>query len=68
MKKNKEISIPYGRQNITKKDIESVVKVLKSRLITQGPVVSLFENKIAKEVKVENVIAVNSATSALQIA
>ena len=68
MKKNKEVFIPYGKQNITKKDIEAVVKVLKSPLITQGPVVSLFEKKISKKVKVENVIAVNSATSALHIA
>ena len=65
MKKNKEVYLPYGKQNITKKDIEAVVEVLKSPLITQGPVVSLFEKEIANKVKVENVIAVNSATSAL---
>lgn len=68
MKKNKEIFIPYGRQNITEEDIESVVDVLRSPMITQGPKVSLFEEKIAKKVEVENVIAVNSATSALHIA
>ena len=45
MKKQKEIFIPYGRQNITQKDIDCVVKVLKSPMITQGPVVSIFENK-----------------------
>ncbi len=68
MKKQKEIFIPYGRQNITQKDIDCVVKVLKSPMITQGPVVSIFENKIAKKVEVKNVVAVNSATSALHIA
>ena len=49
MSKEKSIFIPYGKQNITKKDIDSVVKVLKSPLITQGPVVSLFEKKISKD-------------------
>jgi len=68
MKKNKEVYLPYGKQNITKKDIEAVVEVLKSPLITQGPVVSLFEKEIANKIRVENVIAVNSATSALHIA
>ena len=68
MKKNKEIFIPYGRQNITAEDIESVVDVLRSPMITQGPKVSLFEEKIAKKVEVKNVVAVNSATSALHIA
>ena len=51
MSKEKSIFIPYGKQNITKKDIDSVVKVLKSPLITQGPVVSLFEKKNFKKIK-----------------
>ena len=38
--------IPYGRQNITDKDIESVVDVLKSDFITQGPIVEKFEKEI----------------------
>ena len=36
--------IPYGRQNITEKDIQEVVKVLKSPLITQGKVVPKLRN------------------------
>ncbi len=68
MKKNKKVHLPYGRQNITKKDIEAVVEILKSPTITQGPTVSLFEKKIATKVRANNVIAVNSATSALHIA
>ena len=68
MSKEKSIFIPYGKQNITKKDIDSVVKVLKSPLITQGPVVSLFEKKISKRLNVKHVVAANSATSALHIA
>ena len=39
--------IPYGRQNITDEDINSVVETLKSDFITQGPIVNKFE-KICK--------------------
>ena len=40
--------INYGRQNISKSDIQSVIKVLKSDLITQGDNVVKFENKLSK--------------------
>ena len=29
--------IPYGKQNISKEDIDSVLSILKSDWITQGP-------------------------------
>ena len=60
--------IPYGRQNITKDDIESVVEVLKSDFLTQGPVVPKFEKSIKDYCKVNFAFALNSATSALHIA
>ena len=37
--------IPYGRQSIDEEDIASVLKVLRSDLITQGPIPDLFEKK-----------------------
>ena len=60
--------IPYGRQNITDKDIESVVEVLKSDFITQGPAIENFEKEIIKKAQCQFSVAVNSATSALHIA
>lgn len=60
--------ISYGRQSISEKDIESVVKVLRSDYLTQGPIVSLFEKKIAEYVGAQYAVAVNSATSALHLA
>ena len=60
--------IPYGRQTITSKDIDEVVKVLKSPFITQGPIVPKFENELSKKLKAPYSICVNSATSALHIA
>ena len=59
--------IPYGRQNISKKDIESVVEILKSDFLTQGPVVVKFEKAIADYCSSKFGVAVNSATSALHI-
>ena len=60
--------IPYGRQDIDQHDIDSVVEVLKSDFLTQGPAVPKFEGMIAEYCNVEHALAVNSATSALHIA
>jgi len=60
-------TIPYSRQNIDDKDISSVLKVLKSDFLTQGPLVEVFEKKISKTVGVRFATACNSATSALHI-
>ncbi|SDZ75875.1 UDP-4-amino-4,6-dideoxy-N-acetyl-beta-L-altrosamine transaminase [Desulfuromusa kysingii] len=60
--------IPYGRQEITQADIDAVVAVLKSDLITQGPVVSRFEKALSNYCEAEYAVAVNSATSALHLA
>ena len=60
--------IPYGKQDINQADIESVVNVLQSDFLTQGPQVPLFEKTVAEYCKAEFGVAVNSATSALHIA
>lgn len=60
--------IPYGRQNVTKEDIQAVTEVLNSDFLTQGPVVPEFENAIGRYCNAKYAFAVNSATSALHIA
>lgn len=60
--------IPYGHQWIDEKDIEEVIKVLKSDWITQGPKVKEFENALCKYTGAKYVVAVSSGTSALHIA
>ena len=60
--------IPYGKQSINQADIDSVVDVLKSDFLTQGPQVPLFEAKITEYCGANYGVAVNSATSALHIA
>ncbi len=65
--RNKKEIIPYSQQKITRSDINSVISVLKSKFITQGPVVEDFENEIAKKTSSKYAISTNSATSALHI-
>lgn len=60
--------IPYGRQSINQADIDSVIAVLQSDMITQGPTIERFERALAEYCWAEFGVAVNSATSALHIA
>ncbi|MGQ3890881.1 UDP-4-amino-4,6-dideoxy-N-acetyl-beta-L-altrosamine transaminase [Legionella sp. CNM-4043-24] len=60
--------IPYGKQDINQDDIDSVIAVLKSDFLTQGPMVPQFEQNLAAYCGVEYAIAMNSATSALHVA
>ena len=60
--------IPYGRQEVTDEDIKSVIDVLKSDFLTQGPVVPEFEQQVCNYAGAVYGVAVNSATSALHIA
>ena len=60
--------IPYGRHFIDDDDIKSVLKVLKSDFITQGPLVDIFSKSISEHLGCKYSIPTNSATSALQIA
>ena len=60
--------ISYGRHYVSEADINATIKVLRSDYLTQGPVVSSFEQKVAAYCGVQYGVAVNSATSALHIA
>lgn len=60
--------IPYGRQEISEADIQTVVDILRSDFLTQGPAVPAFEQAVSRYTGAKHAIAVNSATSALHIA
>jgi len=60
--------IPYGKQDINQADIDSVIDVIQSEFLTQGPQVPLFEKTVSEYCGVKYGVAVNSATSALHIA
>jgi UDP-4-amino-4,6-dideoxy-N-acetyl-beta-L-altrosamine transaminase len=60
--------IPYGKQEITDDDIESVLSVLKSDFLTQGPVVPEFEGLLCGYTGAKYSVLTSNATSALHIA
>jgi len=60
--------LPYGKHDINQADIDSVVNVLQSDFLTQGPQVPLFEEAVSNYCGSQHGVAVNSATSALHIA
>ena len=60
--------LPYGHQWIDDEDIASVVEVLKSDWITQGPKVDEFERNTAEYCGVKYAVAVSSGTAALHAA
>ena len=60
--------IPYGHQTIDDEDIEEVIKVLKSDWLTTGPKISEFEKAICEYVGCSYAVAMNSGTSALDVA
>jgi UDP-4-amino-4,6-dideoxy-N-acetyl-beta-L-altrosamine transaminase len=60
--------IPYARQDISQADIDTVVEVLRSDFLTQGPAVPRFEQAVAERVGAHHAVAVNSGTSALHLA
>ncbi len=59
--------IPYARQYIDKRDINSVNRVLKSKFLTQGPETIKFEKKLSRFCGSKFAVSVNSATSALHL-
>lgn len=60
--------IKYSSQFISKSDIQSVTKQLKSEYITRGPSTNNFENKIKKVTNSKYSVVTNSATASLIIA
>lgn len=60
--------LPYGFHWINEEDVEKVVDVLKSNWIVMGPKVEEFERAICEYVGCKHGVAVNSGTSALDLA
>jgi dTDP-4-amino-4,6-dideoxygalactose transaminase len=63
----KRREIPFSPPDITEREIEAVVEVLKSGWITTGPQTKLFEKKIAEYVGVPRAVCLNSATAAMEL-
>ena len=63
-----KMSLPYSRQHISESDIQSVVEVLRSDWITQGPAVERFEQALCERFGVSYAVVVANGTAALHLA
>lgn len=59
--------IPYGKHFLDDDDINAVLHVLKDGWLTQGPLISTFEKKVADYVGCKYAVAVSSLTAGLHI-
>jgi perosamine synthetase len=62
------MKVPLARPEVSEQDIAAVVAVLRTPHLSQGPILAAFENALAAYLHVSDAVAVNSGTSALQIA
>jgi perosamine synthetase len=62
------MKVPLAKPEIVQADIAAVVEVLRSSKLSQGPTLQAFERALAGYLGVSDVVAVNSGTSALQLA
>lgn len=63
----KNNNIPFSPPDITRAEIDEVVKVLESGWITSGPKTAEFEKEIAKYCNTNYAVAVSSATAGLEL-
>src|SRR5258708_21330664 len=60
--------IPLAKPEVHQADIDAVVAVLRSSQLSQGPALYAFEKSLAAYLSVPHAVAVNTGTSALQLA
>lgn len=64
----RDTQISYGHQYIDEKDIEAVVRVLKSDYLTCGPEIEKLERKLCEITGAKYAVAVSNGTAALHAA
>lgn len=60
--------LPYARHHVTAEDVASVVEVLTSERLTQGPRAVALERTLALTLHIPGAVAVSSGTAALHLA
>jgi len=61
------MKLSLAKPDITQKEIDAVVEVMKSGVLSIGPRIKEFEKKVAEYIGVKHAIAVNSGTSGLHL-
>jgi perosamine synthetase len=59
--------IPLSAPDITQREIDAVVEVMRSGVLSMGPKIREFERKIAEFTGVSHAVAINSGTSGLHL-
>ncbi len=59
--------IPYGKQHITKEDVDAIVTTITSEFLTQGPKIAEFEKAFAEYIGSQFAVAVSNGTAALHL-
>nr|WP_291953893.1 DegT/DnrJ/EryC1/StrS family aminotransferase [Mahella sp.] len=62
-----KMEVPLSGPDITQKEIDAVVDVMRSGILSIGPKLEEFEHKIAEYIGVKHAIGVNSGTSGLHL-
>jgi len=65
---NTEPVVPMSSPDLGAEDIKAVVRVLKSRHLSRGPVIESFEKAVAEYAGSEHAVAVSSGTTGLHLA
>jgi len=65
--KSPKRTIPLARPDLTEREVEAVVRVLRTPRLSLGPALEAFERKLAEVAGVKHAVAVNSGTSALHL-
>jgi len=60
-------TIPLAQPDLTEREVEAVVRVLRTSRLSLGPVLEAFERRLAAVAGVKHAVAVNSGTSALHL-
>ena len=66
--KKRDTFLPYGRQHIDDSDIQAVVDALKGDMLTTGPKVAEFEEKLRYLTGAKFAVACSNGTAALHMA
>lgn len=61
------INIPFGKPNISEKEIEGMIKVMESGILVHGQKTKEFEDEFAKRIGTNNAISVSSCTAGLHL-
>ncbi len=60
-------TLPYGRHHIDEEDIRAVENTLRGGILTQGPMIEKFEQRLADYTGSRYAVAVSSATAGLHL-